>query len=232
MDDVLVASLYELCDGPSLTVADGDAVERTDGHDLRRRACEEELVGDVQRLSRDGLDPHVDSRLPCELQRTRASEPLEVGAVDGRREHLAIAHDEEVLARALAHHARRVERHGLDVSVGLCLHLDQLSVVVVARRLGHARERVGRRTAPRRSAAVNPARKRFRAQVRTPFPRGDKCLDRRASAVHADRTVAAKHHGSDVAAFMQPIGLDDLEAGSGNIVRRVGHIDAVHLARV
>eukprot|EP00966_Prymnesium_polylepis_P150499 3476476-Prymnesium_polylepis.1 len=153
---------------------------------LGRRACEEELIGHVERLAWDGLDPQRDGRLACELDhacatrqggrprrqggrsdtamarwrrrcgaarqpplirvtrgsaqlrgvgrrlRTAVRKAAQVGAVDRRRQNLAIAHHKQVLAAPLAYHPVGAERDRLGIPVGLRLELDQLCVVVVA----------------------------------------------------------------------------------------------------
>ena len=62
-DNILVARLDALRDGSALSVADGDAVERANGHDFSGSACEEELVRHVERLARDRLDVYPQAGL-------------------------------------------------------------------------------------------------------------------------------------------------------------------------
>ena len=87
--------------GPRAPAADRDLVHRADRRDLRRRAGEEELVGDVQHLARDALLDDLDALAPRQGDDGVARDPGQDRGDEGRRDQDALLDEEEVLAAAL-----------------------------------------------------------------------------------------------------------------------------------
>src|SRR6185295_6481769 len=58
----------------------------------------------------------------------------------------------------------------LDITVDLCLHLDQLRVHIIRAGFGHRRQRVRRYPSPARYANIYTLFDRFRTQIFAPLP--------------------------------------------------------------
>src|SRR5512140_1269111 len=102
LDEGQVALLNRFGDGAPLAGADGEAVHRGHGGHLRRGAREEDLVGEVQHLARDGLVPDRELHLLLEdLQDAVAGEAGEHRVGQRRRVDHVVADQEDVLAGAL-----------------------------------------------------------------------------------------------------------------------------------
>jgi hypothetical protein len=118
----------------------------------------------------------------------------------GRVDH-AVLDDEEVLARAFADEAGRVEQHGLVVAVVGGFHVGQDAVGVVAHRLGlrHGDVDVVARVAAGLDA--DAALQAFFAQVGAPGPGGHHQVDGVALGADAQLLVADPGQRAQVAAF-------------------------------
>src|SRR3954468_10330481 len=73
-----------------------DSIHRADGRDLCRRACEEQLIGDVQHLARDRLLDDFNPHVPGNTNHRIAGDSIEDTRADRRSEQLPIAHEEQV----------------------------------------------------------------------------------------------------------------------------------------
>src|SRR5918999_4053501 len=176
--DAEVLSLNRARHRSRLAVADGDPVDRANGRDFGRRATEEELVRDVQKLARKLLLTHVIPKVGRDAHDGVARDPLKNAGADGGRVDHAVAHREQVLAAPLGNEAEGVEHDALDVVVLPRLELRQLRVEVVARGLRQRRRRIRRGPAPARNADVSAVLQRLGTEIGAPLPGNDERLDR------------------------------------------------------
>ena len=144
---------------------------------------------------------------------------------------LALADDEDVLARALADVARLVEQDRLVVAGLRRLLLGEDRVQVLARGLGVRDQAVGRDPAPGGDLGADAVLLALLAEVGAPGPDGDHHLDRRALRVEAHLAVAAEGERADVAAA-QPVAADQLVGRLADLLGRVGQREVVELGRL
>ena len=206
--------------------ADGDAVDAANGRDLRRGAGEEDLVGAVEHLARHGHLLHRDAEVAREAQDAVAGDAGEQGAVDGRRDHGPVGDDEHVLAGAFAQETVGAEGDRFGEAVGERLHLDELSAQVVAGDLRDGGDRVGGDPLPRGDARIDAVLEGPFAEVGAPGPAGQVDLHGARERDHAGGAVAADHHGPEVAG-LEPVLLDEVAAGGGELVEGVGDVHPV-----
>ncbi len=197
-------------DRAAAAAADVALVDRSDGRDLGGRAREEQFVGHVQGLARDVFLAHFDAEIPRERDHAVARDAGQAARGERRRVEHAVADQEQVLAAAFTHLAERVERDGLAVPVEHGLHLDQLRVGVVGRRLRHRGERVGCGARPAADAHVGAAFQRLGTEICAPFPDENGAVDRRGQRVDAQFVVAAVDNRPDVAG-LEAVGLDGVD---------------------
>ena len=196
-----------LCDLARLPVANHDAVDGADGRDLGGRAGEEDFVGDVEQLARQGLFGDREAEMAGDGQHRVAGDAGERGVGQRRGVENSVAHHEDVLARALAYQAVHVQTDALGIAVDLGFHVDQLRVHVVGAGLGQGGHGVGRKAVPTGDADVRAARA---GDVLAPREVGHVDLDGRALGADADFAVAAQGDGADVARG-DAVGLDQLD---------------------
>src|SRR5690606_24851821 len=92
---------------------------------------EEDLVGGVELIASDRALDDRDAELGEDRERRVSGDAAEDRAPEGGRRHLAVADDEDVLARGLADVALRVEHDGFVVAgrEDLALREDRVDVV-------------------------------------------------------------------------------------------------------
>ena len=166
--------------------------------------------------------------LARELHDDVARDALEHAVARRRRHEHAVAHAEDVLARALGDVAVLGEHHGLVVAGVEHLDLGEDAVQVLARGLGGAGQRrvVERLDAARLGAhAVLDA---LLAEVGAPRPGGDDDLHRRVHGEQAHLAVAAEDQRADVAG-LELVALEHLEGGVVELLDRVRHRHVVEL---
>ena len=128
--------------GPAL--ADRVVVDLADGDELGGGAGHEDLVGQVQLGARDVALDDLEAEVARDLDRPSARlMPSRIDAVCGGVKIVAVADDEDVLARALADEAVVVEQDRLLVAGLVRLDLRQDAVEVLAAGLGVRDQRVG-----------------------------------------------------------------------------------------
>src|SRR5579864_3196718 len=208
--------------------ADGDAVHRADGGDLGGGAGEEHLVAGVELAARDHLLAHLDAEVAGEGDDGVAGDARQQRGRHRRSHQDAALDDEEVLAGAFADVAAGVQGDALDEAVGDGLHLDQLRVEVVARRLGHGRQGARGRPPPRRDAGVHAILERLVAEVPSPGPGGDHDLDRRAERVHSHGAEAAVDQRPDVAR-LEAVAADRVHDGVADLRDGERQVHAIDL---
>ena len=96
--------------------ADLDAVDRAHGCHFGRSAGEEELVRDIERLARQTLLDDFDAQVAHECHHRVARNTGQHRCAERRGDDPAVAHEEEVLSRALAHEALRIEQDALAIA--------------------------------------------------------------------------------------------------------------------
>ena len=143
-----------------------------------------------------------------------------------RRDQLALDHGEQVLPAPLADEAVDVQRHRLVVAVHQRLHLHELGVHVVGRRLGHRRKRVGRDAPPRTDLDRHALGERVVPEILAPRERRHRHLDRRAERVDPQVLVAAVDERTQIAR-LEIVDRDDVEAHLPDLVARVRQLHAI-----
>ena len=231
VDDIEVGSLDRLGHRSTRTLSDHDLVHRPDGRHLDGGADEEQLVRDVEQLARNGLLDDREAEVASDRHDRVARDSRQDRRRDRRCVQRVVAHDEEVLAAALAQRALRIERDRFVVAVGDALHLDQLRVGVVRRGLGEGREGVRRHPRPRADADVDTPRERVLAEVGVPFPQHDRGVHGAGQRVHAERLAAAIDERADVAG-PELIGADRVEDGLLELLPTERVLHPVDLGRV
>ena len=103
-----------LSDRARMPIADRALVDPHDGDDLGGGARQETLVGDIQVVARQVLFADLGAEVLGDGDDLVARDALENPGRDRRREKHAVAHDEQVVARALRHEALVVEHDGLE----------------------------------------------------------------------------------------------------------------------
>src|SRR4051794_13306195 len=93
--------------GARLPLPDRDLVDAPDRRDLGCGPRQEDLVRDVEHLTRQRLLANWDPRVSGERKHRLTSDAWEKGAVDRRRVDRALPDEEEILSRAFAQHAVR-----------------------------------------------------------------------------------------------------------------------------
>src|ERR1017187_7697016 len=92
--------LQPLGDGAPAAGADGDPVDRADRRNFRRRAAEENLVGDVQQFARNDALHYRDARFPGQREDGVARDAGKDASAQRRRVDLTVPHYKDVLAGA------------------------------------------------------------------------------------------------------------------------------------
>ena len=92
-----------------------------------------------------------------------------------------------------------VQRNAFHVAVGDGFHLDELGVHVIARGLGHGRQRVGRNAVPGTDADVHALLQRLVAQILAPLPGQQIDFHGVLQRTDAQAFVAAENQRADVA---------------------------------
>ena len=150
----------------------------------------------------------------------------EIGRVDD-----AVAHDEDVLARAVGDGALRREQDRLVVAGVVRLGDREHRVEVDARRLRDVRDDVRRHALPGRDLRADAVLQALLAEVRRPRPAHDHDLDGVAARRDAELAVAVERDRPDVA-LGQPVGADQLVARRLQLVDRVRDLHVEELRRV
>ena len=146
------------------------------------------------------------------------------------RGDLAVAHDVEVLARALAHVAVGVEQDRLFIPRLQRLDLCQHAVEVLPRRLRVRNQRIGADPPPGGNLRAHTVALALLAEVGAPLPAGDRHVDGSVQGVQAHMAVAAIDDRADVAR-PQPVARDQLESGGAQLLERVRRRHVVELRR-
>ena len=194
MQRVVEGPLQLAGDRPRLAPAHGVVVDLADGHQLGRRAGQEHLVGQVQLAAVDVAVHHaVPEVLGDRAITERAVDPVEDAR--GRRGggDLAVADDEDVLARALAHVADVVEQDRLLVPGLLALDLGQDAVEVLPGRLRVRDQGVAADAPPRGDLRANARAACPPRRGRPPTPRR---RSRRPPARRAGRGPSGRSRGT------------------------------------
>ncbi len=199
--------------GPRLPSPTVNLVDRAHRRDLGGRAGQEHLVGDVQQLARDVLLDDLEPRGLRELRHAVARDARQDRRRDRRRVQLAVLHEEQVLAGALADEAGRVQREALGEAEAARLERHERARQIVAAGLRQRGHRVRRDALPRRHADVDAFFERALAEIRAPLPRGDRHARRLLDvARHAHLAVAAKRDRPNVSALQQIVLAHDVAA--------------------
>ena len=148
----------------------------------------------------------------------------------GRRD-LAVAHDVDVLAGALADVAVLVEQDRLLVAGLDRLDLREHAVQVLARGLRVGDQRARADPLPRGDLRADAVALALLAEVGAPLPAGDRHVDRRVERVEAHLAVAAVDDRADVARA-HAVASDELERRRAQLLGRVGHGHVVELGRL
>ena len=199
MDNPEEFLLQLLRDRAAPSLADRNAVHRADGRDLGGGAGEEYFIGDVQQFPRDDGLHYRDSKVARQRDDAVAGDAREHRSAQRRREDLAVAHHEDVLARSFADVAGGVQRDALAVAVDQSFHLDELRVHVIGARFGEGGQRVRRDAGPTGDAHVHALHERFLAEVLAPFPARDVNVDGVLEPVDPDFPVTAQRDGAEIA---------------------------------
>jgi hypothetical protein len=197
--DVEEGVLKFLGDRAARALPDFVMVHRADRRDLRRRAGKKELVGDVEHLAREGLLLDFVAALLGQRDDRIARDAVEDRGVGRGGVDRAVFDEKEVLAAPLRELAVHRQHDALGHAVFVGVHLHQRGIEVVAGGFGGGRVRIGRRALPRGDFHVHALRDSLFAQVRAPFPDGDKGVDLVFERVYAHRPHAAKDHRAQIA---------------------------------
>ena len=163
--------------GSALAVADLDGVDGADRRDFGGGAGEEQLVGEVEHLARNGDLAHFDAHVLRQRHHGVTRDAVEQRVRHARRVQHAVLDDEQVLAGAFAHGAVGRQADAFDEAEALGLEADELAGQIVAAGLGHGGNGVGRDALPRRHAHID-AFVFGGAEILAPFPGGDRDFDR------------------------------------------------------
>ena len=147
----------------------------------------------------------------------------------GRRD-LALAHDVDVLARALAHVAVVVEQDRLFVTGLHRLDLREHVVEVLAARLRVRDQRVGADAPPRGGHRAHAVAHAVIAQVGAPLPARDRHVDRGIQRVQAHGAVAAVGERADIARA-QAVARDQLARRLAQLLVGVRQLHVEQLGR-
>src|SRR5580692_9909594 len=189
---------------------DGTVVDGTDRHHLGRGPREEGLVGQVEVSADDGLVTDLVAEIAGDRLDGVLRDAVErAGIRCRRREENAVAHDEDVLAGALAHVTVGGEQDGLVVAGVERLHLGQGGVGVHPGPLGRRRHRVGVVAPPRADFAGDAVGDALISEVCPPGPGGHGHVDRAGQRVEAHFAVPQVDEGTEVAAVVQPVDAHD-----------------------
>src|ERR1700677_1302557 len=184
--------------------ADGTVVDGADRHHLGRGAGEERLVGQVEVRADDRLVTDPVPEAPGARPDGVLRDAVERAGIRCRgREEDTVAHDEDVLAGALAHVTAGRQQDGLVVAGVECLHLGQGRVGIHPGALGRRRYGVGVVAPPRADLAGHAVGDPLVTQVGAPGPRGHRNVDRERQRVEAHFAVSEVHQRTEVAAIVQ-----------------------------
>src|ERR1039457_5290862 len=217
--------LQPLGDGAPAAGADGDPVDRADRRNFRRRAAEENLVGDVQQFARNDALHYWDAGFPGQREDGVARDAGKDASAQRRRVDLTVPHYKDVLAGTFADVAGHIQRDAFGVAVGDGFHFDELRVHVIGAGLGERGQRVGGHAAPTGDADIDAFGERLFAQILAPGPAGDEDVDGVLHAVDAHLPVAAHDDGAQVAGI-HFVDADQFQHGFGELIG--GETDIVH----
>ena len=190
--------------------ADDPPVNFHHRHDFRRRASDETFVRVEQIVTRQVRLGHLQAGFFGQFNHRLPRDAVERARRQRRREHRAVFHDEQIVARAFGHEPFRVQHDSLLNAGVVCLDFGE-DVVEIIQRLDGRVERVVQIARRRHRNEVQAALVIFR-RIKLDFVRDDD--DRWTFAtlrVQTERAHAARHHQPDitVADFIFPAGLDD-----------------------
>ena len=228
---VVERALHRARDLARLAGADRVVVDLTHRHQLGRRAGHVDLVGEVELGAREVALDDGEAEVAGDRDRRLAVDPVEDRRGLRRRVDDALADDEEVLARSLAHVAVRVEQDRLLVAGLVRLDLRQHRVEVLAAGLGVRDQPVGPDPPPRGDLGADAVLLARLAQVGRPFPDGDRDVDLGVEREQAHRAVAAEGDRADVA-LAHPVAGDRLQLRGGDLLAREGDRHVVELGRL
>src|SRR4029077_10220831 len=217
-------------DGPRNAFAHRDLVDGADRSDFRGGAAEERFVSEVEHFARDHLFENRDVQVAGDLEHRVAGNAGEHRVAEGRGLEHAVAHEEDVFARAFTHVAAAVERDALGVAVHDSFHLDELRVHVIRAGLGHRGERVGRETRPGGNADVATLVS-VGAEILAPGVVDDVDLGGRIEGIDTGLAVAAQHDRTQVARPHAVVG-DHIAHGFNDVVAGEVHVDPIDLGRI
>ena len=228
-DDVEEGSLQIAGDGARLAGAHGAVVHLADRRQLGGRAGHEHLIGDVEFVACEPFFHHRQAALTGELHDRVSRDPFEDRG-QRRGLHDAVAHQEDVLPRALGDVALGVQQDRLIVPAGLHFALGHDGVNVVAGDLGPRQadvDVVAGEGGHLRSDAVLQA---FLAEVGAPRPRRDRHPDRVLGHVEPHVAIAHEDDGPDVA-FIEPVHADGLPDRIRDLLLSVWNLQQADVGR-
>ena len=205
-------------------------VDLAHGHQLGGGAGQEDLVREVELRAADVALDDLEIEVAGDLHHRLAVDPVENRRRVRRRQDLAVADDEDVLARALADEAALVEQDRLVVARVVGLGLGEDRVQVLPRRLRVRDQPVGRDPPPRGHPRADADVLALLAEVGAPVPGGDHHLDRRLRE-QAHLAVAAEEERADVAG-VEAVAPDQLVRRRPQLVELERHRQVVQLRRL
>ena len=205
-------------------------VDLDDGADLGGGAGDEHLVGVVELAPGDLALEHRDALVAGQGDDARAGDALEDRGMDRRGDQDPVAHQEQVLPRAVGHVAGLVEEDGLLVPGLVGLDLGEDGVEVLTAGLGGGRDGARADPAPARHLGANAGAQAVLAEVRPPLPGGHGDVDGRLQREEAHRPVAPQGDRADVAGA-EAVDGDDLVDRRAHLLAGVGQRHVVHLGR-
>src|SRR3954467_6602233 len=231
VERVLERALDGARDLAGVALADRMVVDLAQRRELGGRAGDEHLVGEVELGAGDVALDHLKAEVVRDLDDRLAVDAVEDRGRLRRREDPPVAHDEDVLARALADLALVVEEDGLLVAGLVRLDLREHRVEVLAGGLRVRDQRVRADPPPRGDLRPDAVALALVAEVGAPLPAGDRHVDRRVEREEAHRAVAAVGDRADVAGAHAVAG-DEVERGLADLRPVVRHRHVVELGRL
>ena len=216
---------------PGSPGADRVVVDLADRGQLGGGARHEDLVGEVELAAGDVALDDLVAEVLGDLDRRQAVDAAEDRGLVARGGDDAVADHEQVLARALADVAVRVEQDALLVAGLLGLDLGEHGVEVLAGRLGGRDLRVVRDLPPRGDLRADAVLLALLAEVGGPLPDRDADVDRAVERVQAHRAGAAEDERADVAG-LQARARDHLVRRGADLLLGVRDVHVVHPGRV
>src|SRR6185437_1254441 len=221
--------LHFFGDWAQCAVANFDFVHRAHGRNFRRSPGEENFIGNVEHFAGNTGFDYRDSDIAGDFQDGVTCNSRKHGVAERRGLQNAVAHHENIFARAFTHISIGIERNPFAVSVGIGFHANELRVHVIRSRLCHRGKGIGGQASPGGGTYIHAAV--IARQIFAPRIIDHVNLNGAMDRGHTGVAIAAKDNGADITR-PRPVGRDQLHHRGDQLFQTVIYVHAINFGGV